>query len=68
MLLNMKIARVKKNYTQIKLAEVTGISVPTIQRLEAGTADYTKTQYATLLNIASALDLTVEQLVQKEGD
>lgn len=67
MLLNMKIARVKKNYTQTKLAEVAGTSVPTIQRLEAGKADYTKTQYATLLNIASALDLTVEQLTQKEG-
>lgn len=61
----MKLARVKKNYSQSKLAEVTGLSVPTVQRIETGKVDFTKTQYITLLNIANALDLTVEQLTER---
>lgn len=52
--------REKKNLTQTELAKISGISRSIIVGLEAGT--YTTTTTDTLLKIAKALDVKVEDI------
>jgi len=56
----IKEAREEKKMTQEELAEKSGVSRGTISALESGVERTTTTK--TLLKIASALDLTVDQL------
>jgi len=58
----LKKIREKKNLTQEELSEKSGISVRTIQRIEAGTAP----KGYTLKTLASTLDVSEEKLLKKE--
>lgn len=56
----IKEAREKKNMTQAELSERSGVSRGTISALENGTSRATTTK--TLMNIAKALGIPVEEL------
>lgn len=56
----IKEMREKRKMTQERLAELSGVSRTTIWALESGNAKTTTTK--TLLQIATALDTTVDQL------
>jgi len=58
----LKKIREKKNLTQEELSEKSGISVRTIQRIEAGT----EPKGYTLKTLASTLDVSEEKLLKKE--
>ncbi|MFF7901152.1 MULTISPECIES: helix-turn-helix domain-containing protein [unclassified Streptomyces] len=53
--------RIHANLTQEVLAEMTGIDRRTLQRIERGTSD---PSYSSLLLIAQALDIPVDDLVR----
>jgi transcriptional regulator with XRE-family HTH domain len=52
--------RLKKGYTQDKLADLTGVSNPHISNIERG---QTKVSLPTLVDIANVLDTTVDELL-----
>ena len=52
--------------SQAQLAEKAGIKVGTIQKLESGERSIGKSQVDTVLPLAKALGVTVEQLVEAE--
>lgn len=56
----IKQIRIQKGYSQEKLADKTGLSIRTIQRVENGETDPTGN---TIIEISKALDVSVEQLL-----
>ncbi len=52
--------RKKKNYTQAKLGDLSGIEPSNISHIERGA---TKASFPTLLSIANTLDVTLDDLV-----
>ncbi len=56
----IRMARAKRRWTQPQLAEAAGLTKPTIVRVEAGRPCSART----LLKIAAALQLTVEELFE----
>lgn len=61
--LNLKIARIKKELTQKQLAEITGVSPATINKVEKGKIDI---RIGTLKKIAKALDVSISELIEEE--
>lgn len=59
--LNILHYRKERGYTQEQLAEMTGYSRQQIQRVETA---YTKPSLAILLDIAEALEIPVEKLLE----
>ena len=59
-ILNLKVARVKKNLTQKQLAELVGVSSSTINRIETG-KQITKVDM--LLKLAEILEVSAEELL-----
>lgn len=56
--------RIELGATQEQLAEVTGLSVSTIRRLERGELENPPITY--LINCARALDVELEELIEPE--
>lgn len=61
---NLKKIREEKNVTQIKLAEVSGVSLRMIQHYEQGVKDINKAQGITLYKIAQALECKIEDILE----
>lgn len=55
--------RLKKGLSQSQLAILADMSVRTLQMLEQEQRDINKTAVLTVYNIAKALDVTIEQLI-----
>lgn len=61
---NLKKIREEKNITQIKLSEVSGVSLRMIQHYEQGYKDINKAQALTIYKIAQALECKIEELLE----
>lgn len=61
---NLKKIREEKNVTQIKLAEVSGVSLRMIQYYEQGVKDINKAQGITLYKISQALECKIEDILE----
>ena len=62
-LLNLKLARIKKELTQKELAELVGVSVATINRIETGK----QVLKIDMLNkLAEVLEIPVNDLLEKK--
>lgn len=61
--MSLKLERVKRNLTQKQLQELSGVSRPTIRKIEKGTAE--KVTLATYKKLAKALDIPVEELIKE---
>lgn len=59
----LQILRNEKGLSQGKLAEITGISVRTIQMYEQGYRDVTSAKIDILLKLCIALDCKLEELI-----
>lgn len=57
---NVKIARIKKEWTQRDLSSISGVGITSINKIEKYGIENTK--LSTLKKIAAALDSTVEEL------
>ncbi|CEN90089.1 transcriptional regulator [[Clostridium] sordellii] len=64
-MLNMKIARIKKGLRQTDLAKQVGMSPSTINRIEVGKQDVKQLKFESIEKIANALDITVNELIEK---
>ena len=62
---NLKRIREDKQISQSKLAELSGVNLRIIQKYEQGDRDINKAQAETVYKLAQALDVTVEDLIQK---
>lgn len=60
----LKELRSKKDWSQQKLAEKTGLSFNTITKIEQGLAEYPTLR--TLLKIADVFDISLDELVGRE--
>ena len=56
---NLKIERVKRNYTQEKLAEITGIQMQHISKIEKGECNI---KFLTLIALLKGLNVPFEKL------
>ena len=61
---NLKKIREEKNVTQIKLSEVSGVSLRMIQHYEQGVKDINKAQAITICKIAQALECKIEDILE----
>ena len=57
-----------RGMTQAQLAELTAVKVGTIQKLESGERSIMKAQLDTILPLARALSVTVEELAGETGE
>lgn len=64
-LINMKLARIKKDLSQKDLGNMLGISSATINRIEIGKQDVTLSRLKT---IAKALDVDVIDLLEEDAE
>lgn len=62
---NLKVIRRRRDLGQKELAELTGISIRTIQQYEQRQKDINKAHADTLRNLAKALDCDMEELLEK---
>lgn len=62
--MTLKVERVKKNLTQKDLQELTGISKPTIIKIEKGNTDVVA--LGVYKKLAQALEIPIEQLIKEE--
>lgn len=62
---NLQNIRKAAALSQSALAEKSGVSVRMIQFYEQGAKDINKAQAITLLNIARALNVTIEDIMEK---
>lgn len=59
----LKVERVKKNLTQKDLQELTGISRPTISKIEKGNTDVVT--LGVYKKLAQALEIPIEELIKE---
>lgn len=64
-LVMIKILRKHKGLTQSELAYKSKVTLLTIQKLENGWTDPYESKYSTLMRIANALNITVEDLFKE---
>ena len=62
---NIKVERVKKDYSQEKLAEIAGIQMQHLSKIENGESDI---KFTTLLAIMNALAVPFEKLYSRESE
>lgn len=62
--MSLKIERVKRDLTQKELQDLTGVSRPTIRKIEKGNTDVVA--LGIYKKIAKALDISVEELIKEE--
>lgn len=65
---NLKAAREARAITQKQLAELSGVSLKSIQKYESGERDILKAEVGTVLKLAEVLEVTVEKLAQLKPD
>ena len=63
-MLNLKLSRIKKGYSQAKLAEIVGVSGYSISRYETGVQS---PSVETLLKLSDVLEVTTDYLLGKEN-
>lgn len=68
MLIEMKIARIKKGFTQQDLANIVGSSVSTIRNIESKLANIKNAKYGTVSKVANTLDISVEKLIKESEE
>lgn len=61
---NLKHIRIVKGYSQKQLAEVSGVSLRSIQMYEQRNKDINKAQSESLFRLAKALGCTMEDLLE----
>jgi transcriptional regulator with XRE-family HTH domain len=61
---NLKTIRQSNNLSQSQLADKSGVNFRTIQNYEQGFKDINKAQAITLYNLAQALNVTIEDLLE----
>ena len=64
-LINIKILRKHKGMTQKELSIKSGVNVLTIQNIENGWTDPYETKYSTLVKLAGALKVKVDDLFKE---
>lgn len=62
---NIKVERVKQDYSQEKLAEIAGIQMQHLSKIENGESDI---KFTTLLAIMQALDVPFEKLYDRNSN
>lgn len=62
---NLKRIRTAAGLSQSQLAELTGISLRSLQHYEQGSRDINKVQGLTLLTLARALNVTIEDILEQ---
>ncbi len=62
---NIKVERVKKDYTQEKLAEISGVQMQHISKIEKGECNM---KFLTLVAIMKGLNVPFEQLFDINSD
>jgi len=62
MMLNLKVARVKKQYTQTDLAVKIGVSLTTVSSWEIGRG---KPSMDNLIKLSNILEISIDELVKK---
>lgn len=62
----LKYYRCRKGISQRELSEISGVSLRLIQHYEQGFRDISKAQAITVCKLASALGVTVEQLLSSD--
>lgn len=60
---NIKKLRIERNITQTQLTMMTGIPTATISGLETGKRDIANHEFKTILTLAKALNVNIEDLV-----
>ena len=60
----LKQMRNEKGFTQIKLARVSGVPIRNIRAYENGSVNINQAAAETVLKLATALDCTVEDLIE----
>lgn len=65
-MLNLKIARIKKDLTQKQLSELLGMSIATVNRLENGKKSIDDIKVKDLKKICSVLDLDIVNFLNGE--
>ncbi len=65
---NLKRIREGNNLTQAKLSEISGVSLPMIQKYEARIKDINKAQAITIYKLAQALNCNMEDLIEIEKE
>ena len=63
--INLKRIRTAKGYSQKQLAELSGVSLRSIQVYEQRREDINKAQSDSLFRLAKALDCTMEDLLEE---
>lgn len=58
---NIRAERNRRNFSQMELAELIGVSVPHISKIESGHSDI---KFTTLISILKALDIPFEKLYE----
>jgi transcriptional regulator with XRE-family HTH domain len=64
---NLKRIRETAGLSQSQLARLSGVSLPMIQKYEAGIRDINVAQALTLYKLAQALNCTIEELLEIEA-
>lgn len=59
---SLKLLRIKADYTQQQLADVTGISVTTIRKYESKTSNLKRAEYDKVERLAKALSVEVTDI------
>ena len=63
---NLKKYRLKAGYSQLQLANVSGISLNTIQSYEQGKREINKAQGEVLHSLPQALNCTIEEIMEQK--
>ena len=64
---NLQRIRKEKGFSQSKLAELSNVNLRMVQKYENGEKDINKASALTVYQLAKALDVTVEDLLELKG-
>ena len=64
--MSLKVERIKKNFTQSKLSELSNVSITTISRIEKWGLLKADVKFSNLIKLAKALDITIEELIKDQ--
>lgn len=64
-MITLKEARIERGLTQMKLADLSGVNIRQIRRVELGTSDAGNMSARNLLSIADILEVDPRELIEK---
>ena len=64
----LSLLRRNKKLSQAEFAELSNVSIFNLRKLEQGISDIKNCNVATVMNLARALDITVEELVKMHDE